>query len=412
MTIGFENLLSKVPFLNKLSENNKFKRTLYVFSLVCLLITFSLSISLESIVPFNYVAIIMFGLFIGFTTLYIVLYGKLYINRVICLYAIFLLIQYISTLVNLFPYFTRTPTLMCLLSVFVYEFIMQFDHKEKILKIVCWFSTTLLILFFFKYFSNVIRPDFSKRIGTYFGNENDVARHLSFCLISMLILIKCSKKVLFKILAVFFAALSLYFVLLTGSISNTIVDILVICAFILLMTKKKGKIIFFIFFVLIIIGSIIALNQPIFAPIKNRITRIINTFVNLDGVNGTDSSSEGRFYGAIYGFKLFLQNPIFGNGYRSVHRNFNIMSHNNIAEIASDFGVVALIAEEIIICGPMINRKSRKSIFILFNIYILIFQFFLVSYNAKIESIILPLILSLMGDSILFNSDNYMEIKI
>ena len=113
---------------------------------------------------------------------------------------------------------------------------------------------------------------------------------------------------------------------------------------------------------------------------------------------GVDYSSIYRFRAAFYGFQLFFRRPFFGNGFDSVYANYYVMAHNNIAEIAADFGIFALIIEEFFILFPLyfVFKKNNRSLefrpFIMSTlIFMFLFQFFLVSFNSKIECIILPL---------------------
>ena len=121
-----------------------------------------------------------------------------------------------------------------------------------------------------------------------------------------------------------------------------------------------------------------------------------------------DASFEGRFRGAYYGFVLFLNKPFFGNGFDAVNMNYIIMAHNNVAEVAADFGVFALLIEEFFIIFPLFKiikfQPNKQGLFSPFLplafsalFFMLFFQLFLVSFNSKIESIMIPMSFSLLG---------------
>ncbi len=400
MTITVSNKLSKYRFFNSMFNNKKFEVFLKNFCSICMIIVFVLSLSLESVVPFNYIAIGVAAIFAIATIVYILIYGSFTIDIYIFLLSFFLLIQYISFIANAFACYTKTPTLMCFLSFFVYEFFIQLNKKEKdkLFNCLCLSSLFLIILFSIYYFNDIISPNFSNRIGDYFGNQNDVARHFAFVLLCMLILIWKFKNLIFKIVFSLLAVYSFYLILLTGSVSNTICALLSLAVFIFMLFPKNKKWIF----VLLTIASVaiitIVINLPAFSYFKTRITNMFNSLFNNDGSTSTDNSSISRFHGALYGFKLLLQNPFFGNGYKSVYRNYFIMSHNNISEVAASFGIIGLIVEELMICLPLFKRRGNSKVeIILINFYIFMFQLFLVSYNAKIEAILLPITFCLSG---------------
>ncbi len=400
MNISIKNVITRNAFLNRVSNNEKVKSFLKLFCSICLVLTFVLSLSLESVVPFNYVAIGCAAVFAAATIVYIILYGSFIIDIYIFLLLFFLLIQYISFIANAFASYTRTPTLMCLLSFFVYEFFIQLNKKErdKLFNCICLSSLFLIILFSIYYFNDIISPNFSNRIGDYFGNQNDVARHFAFVFLCMLILIWKYNKLVFKILFSIIAIYTLYLILLTGSVSNTISALFCLAIFVYLLFPKRKKWLFAVLMAILFVVVLIVINLPAFSYFKTRISNMIYSFFGFGVSTSIDSSSVYRFCGALYGFKLLFQNPFFGNGYRSVYRNYFIMSHNNISEIAASFGIFGLIVEELMICLPLFNKwKDKKIEVILINIYILIFQLFLVSYNAKIEAILLPMTFCLSG---------------
>ena len=97
--------------------------------------------------------------------------------------------------------------------------------------------------------------------------------------------------------------------------------------------------------------------------------------------------------------------------YRSISANISFgnritplftAAHNNIAEIGADFGIFAVLFEEIIILYPLIkdkNSNKNEKIFTgLFCAYIFLIQLFLVVFNSKVECILLPLVFILTND--------------
>ena len=74
------------------------------------------------------------------------------------------------------------------------------------------------------------------------------------------------------------------------------------------------------------------------------------------------------------------------------------MAHNNVVEVLSDYGIIAFIIEEILILIPIISvfmngkeNKKERVVVLVFSIYILLMQLFLVEIDSKAEMIFLPL---------------------
>ncbi len=362
------------------------------FVMICFI-----SFALDVVSPFNKINIILVGVFI-FTTLAFLVVNKIKPRLsifTICVVGIIACVL-ISFVANGFNSFPKTPLLMCVLSFFVY---LWFDANRKILNFYLFglliASYLFLITFFVSEFSSIIHPNFSSRIGSSLGNQNDVARHLVFAFAINCYYIYSFKNKLLIILSSILSVVSFYFVFLTGSISNLLLLTVVLVIFATIISKKKARpfiILASISFVIILVILVFAI--PVLSSTKNRILSIISSLFGI-GDYGIDSSTTGRFSAALYGFRLFLDSPLFGNGFNSVVGNYKIMAHNNIAEIGADYGMFALLFEEVIIAYPLFVRRDcnkKATIFvILICIYIFLVQFFLVVFNSKIESILLPL---------------------
>ncbi len=369
------------------------------FVMICFI-----SFALDAISPFNKINIILVGVFI-FTTL-----AFLAINKIKPRLSIFTICvigtiacMLISFAVNGFNSFPKTPLLMCVLSLFVY---LWFDANKKLLNFYLFglliASYLFMITFFVFEFSSIIHPNFSIRIGSSLGNQNDVARHLVFAFAINCYYIYSFKNKLLISLSSILSVILFYFVLLTGSISNLLLLTVVFVIFVTVISKKKARpfiIIASIAFVIILVFLVFTI--PALSSIKNRILSIVSSLFGI-GDYRIDSSTTGRFSAALYGFRLFLDSPLFGNGFNSVVENYKIMAHNNIAEIGADYGLFALLFEEVMIVYPLFARRDcnkKASIFvILICIYIFLVQFFLVVFNSKIESILLPLVFVLSNN--------------
>lgn len=370
------------------------------FVMVCFI-----SLTLDAISPFNYINIILVAVFIGSSLVYMCLNKIVPQIGVFAICASLILFCIITSfLVNGLNGFPRTPILMGLLSIFSYVWFSTNKRYVQMYLVGFLVASWLFLLFFTAVeFRAIVHPNLSNRIGTYFGNQNDVARHIMFAFLINCYYIYAFKKKALIALAVVVSFLSSYYLILTGSISNILLLFVIAICFLIAISKKKVKPLIIVgFSILAIIIFVLLFTVSALSPIKNRILSIISSLFGV-GDYRIDSSTIGRFSAAMYGFRLFAESPLFGNGYNSVVNNYKIMAHNNIAEIGADYGIFALIAEEILILFPFTQLKKvpkkTKAFIILFSSYLFLIQFFLVIFNSKIESILIPLVIVLSGEN-------------
>lgn len=387
------------------------KNVLTFFGFLLLFFIFLISISVDSIYPFNILLlalIVAFGLIV--LSYWFIFKRNIIINMfTLCCFAL-IICFILSWAINGFRAFPKTPIFVTILAFLTYVWLSDRSSQYKIFFVLFAIASIFFVILFtvteIKY---IVSPNFSRSIGSRYGNENDVARHLVFSLAIFLIAIHYLKKRMLKIVLLLFCLLSVYLIILTGSFSNMILSLVIVITFLFFQTKtRKARLITlaalssFLILIICLISFV-----PALYPIKNRFLSIVSTFFNLESNVRGDSSSEGRFYAAIYGFKLFFQSPLFGNGYNSVVSNYKIMAHNNIAEISADYGIFALIIEELLLFVPLFKRKKTdiQKLLILPLLYLLLIQLFLVSFNSKIDCIMLAIIYSLgsFSKSLSFN---------
>lgn len=392
-------------FISKYFSLSFSSHLLAIINFISFVMVCFISLTLDAISPFNYINIILAAVFIGSSLLYIC------INKIVPQIGFFVICASLiivcmlaSFIANGFNGFPRTPLLMGLLSIFSYIWFSNNKHYIKIYLFGFLVASWLFLLFFTGVeFKAIINPNLSNRIGTYFGNQNDVARHIMFVFLINCYFIYAFKRKAFMVLAIVISLLSSYYLILTGSISNILLLFIIMICFLIVISPKRIKaFIIFGFGVLLILAFVLLFTVSALSPIKNRILSIISSLFGV-GDYRIDSSTIGRFSAAIYGFRLFAESPLFGNGYNSVVNNYKIMAHNNIAEMGADYGIIALFAEEALILFPFLqlkkSAKKAKAFIILFSSYLFLIQFFLVIFNSKIESLLIPLIIVLSGES-------------
>ena len=363
-----------------------------------------ISLALDTRSPFNNINIILVGIFIGITILYMIQNKRVpRVNTfVICIIGL-LTCMIVSYAVNGFKSFPRPPVLVTVFSLFVFLWLdNNREHLKFYLLAFLLASWCFFLLFTIIGRSYILHPNFSVRLGRDLGNENDVARHLVFVFLINLYFCYVFKPIALKISLGLICLVTVYYVFLTGSMSNIILVLISLFVFTFLTASKKTGIIVVVL-TLFSIGAVIGLIFliPAFEPIKIRVLGIFTSLFN-SGDNRPDASTLGRLQAAVYGFRLFLENPLFGGGFNFVVNNYMIMAHNNVAEIGADYGVFAVLFEEIIILYPLIkddnSSDDEKILTGMFGLYILLIQLFLVVFNSKVEAILLPLLFAVTND--------------
>jgi O-antigen ligase len=373
-----------------------------------------LALTLDAIKPFNYILIAIWALLSGFVLLYIVFFGEFKFHYYIFLSVLFVLLQLFSWAINGFKIFNQTGLLLGILSIVLFELLLQ--KKANNSYFVAAFvvaSWLFLLVFIFTNIGGVVKPNISNRIGSNLGNSNDVARHVSFSILANYIVAIKNKKILLKILTSIFATIGFYLLILTGSVSNLLVVSVVLVCSMAFLFGRRGKLILLISLVSFIIVFILIINLPFMSYFKERLSGMLNSLTGDNPYSG-DDSFEARLLGAYYGMGLFVNKPFFGNGFDSVYANYSIMAHNNFIEILADFGIFAFIVEEIMLFVPFVHsiknahlEKDSASNFFVFVVmlFIILFQFFLVSYNSKVECMLIPICMKYSGIDIVFIKD-------
>lgn len=383
--------------IRKMRNSTRLKTILTYTNIVILGLFAVIALTLDTKRPFNYINILLVGAFCLITIFYSILYKvrlkyDMYVMGVFGL-AGFIFISFLANIHNGLP---KTPLLMLLMSFFIYLWL--YDKRDKLdlhISVFLFATWSLLILFALFERRSMLHPSFSNRAGGSLGNENDVARHLVFCVLFNAYSFLKTKKIWLKIILVITTLVGLYELLLTGSISNLAITMLALFIGVIVIVPKKWKIIVPLAFVAIAsIGVILILTVPMFSYFKTRLLGILSSFGI--GQNMSDGSASERLMGAINGLKLFLDSPLFGNGYNGVYASYKIMAHNNFVEIIADYGLFAFAIEEILIIYPIISLRQveKKHRFLIASLvgYMLLLQFFLVSFNSKIESIVLAFV--------------------
>lgn len=388
---------------NELSSYSNIQKILFFIIVSVLSITIFSIYSLNQLFPIlNW---ILYALLIILISVYTFLFYNFKVNNMVIFLILINFFMFFSWVTNGLQSFSFTTILMSITGIIVYQFISNSKLHIDVTIIAILFGSLLFVLFFsIVYFKDIIKLDFTKRLGGIIENENDVATSLAFSLICFVWFIYYSKKYYLFLLPLY----SFYLLFLTVSVSNILVTMLILFVFILLMLPKNKRKYLYISFMIFIVVGFLMLQLDYFSYYRIRIYGIINVF--FDTGSHVDSSASSRFTAAIEALKLFIRKPIFGWGYDGVRENTHqfMVSHNNFTEVLANFGTFTFIFYESMLLFPIINIKKqinkKKILIFLLLSYTFIFQLFLYTYYRKIYYFIIPLAYSLVDNEKIYLS--------
>lgn len=346
--------------------------------------------------PYNYVTFAFYAIETILILIYVIRYHSFIFDCLSLFLVVFLFSIFLSQVVNLNIFqFPRTIVLLCLFSIIFYQFLATISLKEKefVFKLIILGGILFLIYFVAFYFKSLINLDFSSRLGRDFSDQNDLAKNLGVFAVASEVLAHKTKR--FEKICYIFATLFFSFIMLvTGSISNLLVLLIVTIVLLLCLNKGKRKLWAVTGILIFLVAFFAVLQLPFMSYFKTRITNMFESFFS--GSGNVDYSFVDRFYLAIYGLRLFISKPIFGYGYNQVQYytwGKNAFSHNNYVELLGSFGVIGFIIFEIIMFYPFVKniRRANKELPLYTLLYLILFQAFLIIFRKKIEYFIIPL---------------------
>ena len=353
--------------------------------------------------PWNYISIALAGLYALSVILKIaVIDKKVYFGLYPLFGLLFLLAVFISQIVNhALATFPKSIILMFAISFFIYE------HAKSAPSIKRMFVSILLggiafgFVFLFYYRNDIIHYSSQKRLGDAFNDLNQLARMLSVYAVISVSLLYRNKSKLQIAACIVSALLFVGLILLTGSISNGLTLLVTSFLVLILVDRTKKKRLIHAGIIVGVIGLGIAFLQlPFMAYYKSRIIAIFSSFMGAE--SGSDNSADARILLNQYAFKVFLLNPVFGNGYLSIsnYNLYGITGHNNFFQVLADAGLIGFIAFEFpfIYCFRKLSFKKEgdivgKSLVL----YLFLFQLFLSTYYQKMDYLIMPIAMAMIG---------------
>jgi O-antigen ligase len=247
------------------------------------------------------------------------------------------------------------------------------------------------------YFKDIIAFDLSNRLGSFFGNQNDVAATLLIA--STIFFYFFIRGRYYYVIPFIFAAVNL---LSTGSRAGLLnLGIVLIFMFFLAFYRKNKKILLLGFLVAAGLFLILVFS-PVFAPLKERLFNMIEVLFKRN--TEADNSTMQRYNAIFESMYLFLLSPVFGNFISLTQFTSNQMvAHNVFLEIGASQGVISLFIFIAAFVYPFIKVKnSDHKNRLLFGSIIagsILFHFTLTSIPFKEQYLILVLSMAYVSTS-------------
>jgi len=253
----------------------------------------------------------------------------------------------LSSALNGFQGFVFTPILMALVTFVLFGLNKASGSLAKIL-VFAAFAAALLFgfVYFFSFWREILSLNFT-RLGSMFGDINDIAICLSVGLVLSFGYFVKRKRFIIKI----GAALCFFFFALLGASTGSkifyfIALVTVVLGIFLHFGKRRLWLSFGLVFGVIVVG-IVVLSLPFLATVRERLWLFLVTLFNPSSSSTTDYGTVFRVDMINSALNLWLRKPLFGFGVfgYSVKSGLNMgWSHNHFSEILCNYGLVGFVA--------------------------------------------------------------------
>lgn len=386
----------KNELTQSLFESNDFKnKKLYAFLVACSFIfyflaflsipIFSFKISLNKI---TWLFTILFLISMFFVLIF---YSGIVINPITISLVCFIFIVIISSLINGFKQFTFTPIALSVTTMVIYMFLYKNKTFQRCFLLLSYISLWIFALVFLAIYSKEILSFDFYRLGSYFGDINDIAIFLGLGFALSIISIFKTRKWLDLCILILGLALFSLCGLSTGSkvfillvVASTILSLL------LLLKEKKAKwYVYIIVFALLFLIGYGIISLPMFKTIKLRLKEFFE-----------DQSTFLRLDMAIDGVIMFLRKPLLGYGNHGffISSSYGGMwSHNNFSEILASYGLLGFVAFYVPYYYSMKNVETKNlytCILLCINITFICCMFTVAMESQKVFAYFIPVFYS------------------
>lgn len=352
--------------------------------------------------PWNYLAYVFIILLTICVFLYFSLKKQFYFDSRFLPYLLFALYAILISLIMQSTDFRNLLTFIMLsFSLILCYYSCKIIGDKKILFFI--FAATSLIyaiVFFSIYFKEFISFQFiSQRLGGKLGNEN-TAGIISIIFLSFYSIISVKQK---KFWLLVFDLPFLLIGISSGS-KKFYFSFILLMLFILYILLKRHLVIYALCIFCMIFLSFAILQLPFMSSIRDRIYAMI-LFMFTGEI---DASSYERLLFSKNAFYLFSKNIFFGLGEGGFGNNtiYGTYSHNNITEVACNFGLVGFVLFYVQMLTPLyLAKRNRNSS--LYTYFVFIFLFYLIIgpglifYTSKYIPIFLAIVISIDGEKII-----------
>jgi len=379
-------------------ENDLLKRCIFNVMTIFLFISIVLTMGFTRIFPLNYV--LKFSLLVTniLILIYIVFFSKIKIDKFLILLLFAVVWFTFIALITKNIYSSQTLILNFLNMIPMYLILTDSEKMRR-----TFFNAVVvgLLIYTFSftgyYFKDIIAFDLSNRLGSFFGNQNDVAATLLIA--STIFFYFFIRGRYYYVIPFIFAAVNL---LSTGSRAGLLnLGIVLIFMFFLAFYRKNKKILLLGFLVAAGLFLILVFS-PVFAPLKERLFNMIEVLFKRN--TEADNSTMQRYNAIFESMYLFLLSPVFGNFISLTQFTSNQMvAHNAFLEIGASQGVISLFIFIAAFVYPFIKVKnSDHKNRLLFGSIIagsILFHFTLTSIPFKEQYLILVLSMAYVSTS-------------
>lgn len=389
--------------ISSLKNSDRAHKIINIALLACLaLYIFSIP-AFSARAKWNYVSYFLMALCAAISAAEYVLYEKLFFDRRLLIFAVFILEALVGTAIfsHDFRHWLTIILVTLSLVIFYYAF-SAIKDKRLIYQIVAFSFLAFGVYFAFVYRGRVLTFKLSgEPLGTEFDNVNAVGTYFSIGSVLFLYLALFNKKKI-EYLYLIPALGMLYLGIFTGSRHFLITTFAAafIC-FILSIKKRK-------WIALIVLGVVIGLffiiiQVPALADFRERINRAITTLFGIGNAK-IDPSVVQRTLWPRYGFNLGSKQLLFGYGVEgfSIYSGIGTYAHNNYAEVLCNFGIFGLVIFYSAVLYPFFlairSKDKAKYIVIIIISFYLVKGFFGVYYSSKDAYMMLALCFCLVKD--------------
>lgn len=312
----------------------------------------------------------------------------------------FFVAYFVSLAVNKMRGFFLTALLLQTATLFFYTYLISVSVNLK--KIFFWiFIGTLAFLFVFiiSNFKELISLNFY-RIGSKFGDVNDISMYLGFGFLLSLYFLLFEIKRRWKYILIPAALLFLLAGFSTGSKIFILIVVATSLFSIFLFFGKKRIWISVIIVACVMVLSIVILQLPFFDTIRTRLLNMLSLFgIQTDTTNQFDYSSYFRYLSFFDGIKMFSRKPFFGygpEGFWLYGGTRYAWTHNHISESLCNYGLFGFLTFNFLyfcsIYSAIFRFDKKRILGYLMLIFFLITMISVAYYTEKLHAYMIPLV--------------------